>query len=119
LRAVRKCGEEAGYTWDYENRHTSVTLPNGGGVVTFKYDPFGRRIQKSGPADTTNLLYDGANVVADVDTSGAYLARYVHGAGIDEPLSAITGTGTSFFAADPAPCPTPPIPAPSRDGIKH
>ncbi len=34
------------YSWDYENRLTSVTLPNSGGTVTFKYDPFGKRIQK-------------------------------------------------------------------------
>ncbi len=33
--------------WDVQNRLTSVTLPNGAGVVTFKYDPFSRRIQKS------------------------------------------------------------------------
>src|SRR5262249_14338354 len=33
--------------WDLENRRTSVTLPNGGGAVSFKYDSFGRRIQKS------------------------------------------------------------------------
>lgn len=32
------------YAWDFENRLSSVTLPNGGGTVTFKYDPFGRRI---------------------------------------------------------------------------
>ena len=24
------------YTWDYENRLTSVTLPSGGGTVSFK-----------------------------------------------------------------------------------
>jgi RHS repeat-associated protein len=89
-----------GFTWDYENRLTSVTLPNGGGTVTFKYDPFGRRIQKSGPAGTSNYLYDGANVVTDLDANGAVLARYAQGAGIDEPLASSTGLGTAFFEAD-------------------
>src|ERR1700694_2369072 len=28
------------YSWDFENRLTSVTLPGSGGIVTFKYDPF-------------------------------------------------------------------------------
>ena len=32
------------YTWDYENRLTSVTLPNGK-VHSFTYDSFGRRIR--------------------------------------------------------------------------
>jgi len=29
------------YAWNFENRLTSVNLPNGG-VVSFTYDPFGR-----------------------------------------------------------------------------
>jgi RHS repeat-associated protein len=89
-----------GYTWDYENRLTSVTLPGSGGTVTFKYDPFGRRIQKSGPAGITNYLYDGANVVADLNASGAVVASYAQGSGIDEPLASITAAGTVFFEAD-------------------
>src|SRR5467141_732912 len=35
------------YTWDFENRMTSVTLPGSGGTVSFRCDPFGRRIYKS------------------------------------------------------------------------
>lgn len=38
------------YTWDFENRLSSVTLPGSGGSVNFKYDPFGRRIYKSSSA---------------------------------------------------------------------
>jgi YD repeat-containing protein len=34
------------YFWDFENRLTQVVLPTGG-TVNFKYDPLGRRIQKS------------------------------------------------------------------------
>ena len=48
------------YTWDFENRLTQAVVPGtNGGTTTFKYDPFGRRIQKSGPLGTTNYLYDG------------------------------------------------------------
>jgi hypothetical protein len=38
-------------TWDFENRMVQAVVPgtNGGTTTTFKYDPFGRRIQKSGP----------------------------------------------------------------------
>jgi YD repeat-containing protein len=36
------------YTWDFENRLTQAVVPGtNGGTTTFKYDPFGRRIQKS------------------------------------------------------------------------
>jgi len=80
------------FTWDFENRLTQAVVPGtGGGTTTFKYDPFGRRIQKSGPLGTTNYLYDGmdstANVIAEVDNSGTVLARYVRTSYIDEALS--------------------------------
>jgi RHS repeat-associated protein len=87
------------YAWDFENRLTSVTLPNGGGVVTFKYDPLGRRVQKSGPTGTVNYVYDGPNAIEELNATGAVSARYVQGAGIDEPL-AQSRSGLSFYQAD-------------------
>jgi YD repeat-containing protein len=42
------------FAWDYENRLTSATLPVTGGTVTFKYDPFGKRIYESSSSDTTS-----------------------------------------------------------------
>ena len=87
------------YAWDFENRLTSVTLPNGGGVVSFKYDPFGRRIEKSGPSGTTIYAYDGANVSEELTSAGSPSMRYVQGAGIDEPL-AESSTSVNYFSAD-------------------
>jgi hypothetical protein len=58
-----------------------------GGTTTFRYDPFGRRIQKSGPLGTRNYLYEGANVIEEVDGAGSVLARYAHGPRVDQPLS--------------------------------
>ena len=88
------------YAWDYENRLTSAALPGSGGTVSFKYDPFGRRIQKVSPSGTTNYLYDGANAIEEVDGSGAVLARYAQGAGIDQPLDVLTGGATKYYDAD-------------------
>jgi RHS repeat-associated protein len=85
------------YTWDYENRLTSVTLPGTGGTVNFKYDPFGRRIEKASSAGTTVYAYDGDNVIEELGGGGGNpLAHYTQGAGIDEPL-AMTGTGGIYF----------------------
>src|SRR5712664_234391 len=53
------------YTWDFENRMVSAVVP-GTGTMTFKYDPFGRRVQKSSALGTINYLSDGANVIEDV-----------------------------------------------------
>ena len=92
------------YTWGYENELTQVVLPGTGGTVNFKYDPFGRRIQKSftqsGTTTTTDYLYDGANRIEDMDTNGNLLARYVQGRGIDKPLEQIASGTTSYYQQD-------------------
>lgn len=44
---------------------------------------------------TPRFLYDGSDLIAEYDTSGHVLNRYVHGPGDDEPLVAYTGPGTS------------------------
>jgi RHS repeat-associated protein len=72
----------------------------GTGTVTFKYDPFGRRIQKSGPLGTTNYLYDGSNLLEEADSSGNVLARYAQGNEIDEPLSELRGSTASYYQQD-------------------
>jgi RHS repeat-associated protein len=87
------------YTWDFENRLTQVVNP-GVGTTTFRYDPFGRRIQKSGPLGTTNYLYDGANIVEEVDTTGSLLARYSYPLVLDEPLTELRSGSTVFYQAD-------------------
>ncbi len=82
------------YTWDFENRLTSVQPP-GQPLVTFKYDPFGRRIQKG----SITYLYEGANLVEEADAGGNLTARYVFGPGIDEPVAAYRGTW-KYYQAD-------------------
>src|SRR6202050_3740368 len=65
------------YSWDFETRLRQVRVPGtNGGTTTFKYDPFGRRIQKSGPLGTTNYLYDGVTLAEEIDSSGSPLAHY-------------------------------------------
>src|SRR5207253_5462043 len=88
------------YNWDFENRLTSVVLPGTGGTVSFKYDPFGRRIQKSSASATTNYLYDGPNVIEELDGAGNVLARYTHGTVVDEPLAELRSGTTSYYHAD-------------------
>ena len=73
-----------------------MTVPNVG-TTTFRYDPFGRRIQKSGPLGTTNYLYDGANIVEEVDGAANILARFLHGPRVDQPLAqGLSGTVSNY-----------------------
>jgi RHS repeat-associated protein len=43
----------------------------------------------------TNLRYDGTDLVAEYNSAGTLLRRYVHGPGVDEPLVWYEGTGTT------------------------
>jgi RHS repeat-associated protein len=88
------------YTWDFENRLTSVVLPGSGGTVTFKYDPFGRRIQKSSSNGTINYLYNGVNSLEEVDQTGNVLARYAQGSGVDEPLAELRSGSVGYYEQD-------------------
>jgi len=89
------------YTWDFENRLIQAVVPGtNGGTTTFKYDPFGRRTQKSGPLGTTNYLYDGSNVLEAVDNSGNLLTRYTDTLNVDEPLAEFASGATSYYGQD-------------------
>jgi YD repeat-containing protein len=74
-------------TWDFENRLSSVTPPGSGGTISFKYDPFGRRIYKSSSTATSVYAYDGDNLAQEANASGGVVARYSQGLNIDEPLA--------------------------------
>jgi RHS repeat-associated protein len=87
------------YGWDFDNRLTSVTVPNVG-TTSFRYDPFGRRVQKSGPSGTTNFWYDGHNVLEEVDSAGNVLARYTQPEYLDEPLGQLRSGTTSYYQQD-------------------
>ena len=87
------------YSWDFENRLTQVVNP-GVGTTTFKYDPFGRRIQKSGPLGTTNYVYDGLDLIEEADTSGNVLARYTEGLGVDHALSMLRAGTMVYYQQD-------------------
>ena len=89
------------YTWDFENRLTQAVVPGtNGGTTTFKYDPFGRRIQKSGPLGTTNYLYDRHRLVDELAASGSVLASYAEGLRIDEPFAELRSGATGYYDAD-------------------
>jgi RHS repeat-associated protein len=87
------------FTWDYENRMTSATVP-GVGTVSFKYDPFGRRIQKFSSSGTTNYIYDGANVIEQINSAGAILARFTDTQNVDEPLATTSSGVSNYYEQD-------------------
>jgi RHS repeat-associated protein len=82
------------YGYDAENHLT--TASSGSANVSLSYDPTGM-LNKMTPASagSTEFLYDGADLVAEYDSSGNVLRRFVHGPGVDEPIVWYEGSGTS------------------------
>lgn len=70
------------------------------GLVSFKYDPFGRRIYKSSSNGTSIFAYDGDNLVEETNAAGGVVARYAQGLNIDEPLAMLRSSATSYYNAD-------------------
>jgi RHS repeat-associated protein len=77
-----------------------VTFVICGATISFKYDPFGRRIYKSSSSATSVYAYDGDNLVEETNSAGGVVARYEQTQNIDEPLAMLRSSTTSYFHAD-------------------
>ena len=100
LLTTTSASELKNFTWGAENRLLNATLSSSGESVQFKYDPFGRRIYKSSTLGTTIFIYDGLNLIEEVDLEGTVLAQYTYGPGIDEPLLMKRGDAVSYYHSD-------------------
>jgi RHS repeat-associated protein len=88
------------YAWDYENRLRQASLA-GGVTVNYSYDALGRRIQRtSSTGGTTKFVYDGADVLRDLDGNSNTVADYLNGPGIDNKLRQTTSGTASYFVTD-------------------
>ena len=87
-----------GYEWNARNELTRVTK-NGVEQARFSYDPRGRRVEKVAGGVTISYTYDREDIIREV--RGAATFKYVHGLGIDEPLSREDASGAlSYYHAD-------------------
>lgn len=98
--------------WDYENRLTRVEKTKGAEtrITTFKYDPFGRRIEKKHTTTkgeisktiTTTYVYDEEDIILEIIDDGTATTKtfYTHGPGADEPLALERGSSYYYYHAD-------------------
>jgi RHS repeat-associated protein len=88
------------YTWDYENRLTQASQ-SGGVRVNYTYDALGRRVQRISTSNgTTKFVYDGPDVVRDLDGSGNAIADYLNAPGIDNKLRQTVSNTASYLLTD-------------------
>jgi RHS repeat-associated protein len=92
---TNSCGT-TNYTWNARNQLTAINGFNADCsslIAAFKYDALGRRIEKTVNGKTKNYLYDGLDIVQEIE-SGTVTANYIRTLNIDEPLARITSDGT-------------------------
>jgi len=87
------------YDWDAQDQLIRVNLANGG-VVSYRYDALGRRIEKDNGGQVVRYVYDGADILLEYDASDALRARYSHGDGVAQPLALERGGSRYFYHAD-------------------
>ncbi|MBI5043378.1 MAG: hypothetical protein HZC10_06035 [Nitrospirae bacterium] len=92
---TNSCGTTT-YTWDVRNRLSNINGFNtdcSALSASFKYDALGRRTEKAINGVTTQYLYDGLDMVQEIE-NGAVAVNYIRTLNIDEPLARIQSDGT-------------------------
>lgn len=87
------------YTYDTENRLVGAA---GANTANLRYDPLGRLYEiTNGVGAITRLLYNRDALVAEYNSSGTMLNRYVHGLGAgDDPTIRYAGSNAGRITAE-------------------
>jgi RHS repeat-associated protein len=75
-------------TYDRENR--LIQAKTGSVNITYKYDPFGRLVERIKGTTTNRYYYAGWQLIEERDRNDIMVGSYVYGTGIDEPLRRIS-----------------------------
>ena len=79
-------------TYDGENR--LVTLTQGGVTTTYRYDYLGRRISKKvGTTEEVRFIYDGWNLIAELNSANQVNRRFVWGLDVTGTAQGAGGVG--------------------------
>lgn len=86
-------------SYGYNKLNEMTSAPS----ITMTYDPAGRMMKYDPGSNAVKFAYSGSALIAEINTSGTLLRRYVPGPGMDEPVVWYEGSGTSdrrWLAAD-------------------
>ncbi|MDQ3592716.1 MAG: RHS repeat-associated core domain-containing protein, partial [Actinomycetota bacterium] len=75
------------------------------GTVRYGYDAFGRRVRRTAPDSTvTRYLYDGDDLLMELDAAGKPIRTYTYYPGVDQPhsvhVAGQAGEQTYYYAMD-------------------
>lgn len=84
------------YAYNPENRLSNAVNPKGI-KSEYKYDPLGRRIEKTVDSNIRRYVYDNEDIIAILDGSNTPIETFTHGPGIDEPLIMTKPDGANYY----------------------
>ncbi len=86
------------YAYNSQNQLISAATPSH--TISYEYDAVGKRISKTVDGQKTVYVYDGPQVIAELNDSGTLLRKYVYGPKIDEPVVMVSGSDKYFYLSD-------------------
>jgi RHS repeat-associated protein len=88
------------YTYDSKNRLLSAVSAGMGVNLAMTYDDHNKVVSRTLNGTTRYFIYDGWSLIAEYNSTGDLVKRYVHGAGIDEILVQTQGSTDAFYHHD-------------------
>ncbi len=84
------------FTYDSENRlETAAVNGSSAATISYDYDGLGRRVSKKVGGLSTYFLLDADEELAEYDSAGALLRRYIMGPTVDDRIATAEGGATS------------------------
>jgi RHS repeat-associated protein len=91
------------YRWNSIGQRTGVNTA-ATGWVDYYYNGLGERVRRVNAGATTRYLYEGGDLVVELDGSGNRIRHYAYWPGLDQPHSVTTWesgqSGTYYYALD-------------------
>jgi YD repeat-containing protein len=94
-RTNKNDGAAITYGYNPEQQLSEVVTP--AHKVQYKYDPLGRRIEKSVDGSIRRYIYDNEDMIAVLDGDNRLVQTFTHGPGIDEPLIMTVADGKNYY----------------------
>lgn len=85
------------WTFTYSTENQLLTANKTGVSLAFKYDPFGRQVEKSVGGVKSRFYYFGQQRLGDYDSAGALQTRYVYSSAFDDIEIAVTAAGSKTY----------------------
>ncbi len=83
------------YAYNPEQQLSEVTTPKDN--LAYKYDPLGRRTEKTVNGISDRYVYDNEDIIAILDSNSNLAETFTHGPGIDEPLLMTKADGNNYY----------------------